>query len=249
MKYHLSIPEPCTAPWDDMAPCQQGRFCDKCQKTVIDFSNMSDAAIARIVSQQENICGRFSTEQLNRTISAAPQATNLKSLPRILALLLAPLLPTSGMAQQLHTTMQQIPEANGIKKVRISGTVWDSLSNKPMVGMLISTDKLGVKYSDAQGNFHFIVPEHLWNQEILFIAEYTNTSTPEIDQTTILPVTIIVNGTDTSIALARYPSGQLDPVKTYSNYLEMTVGIIARKVKLTRWQRIRYNIGKYFKRH
>jgi hypothetical protein len=236
-----------------MTPCQQGRYCGQCQKTVIDFSGMSDAAIARIVSQQENLCGRFTTDQLNRPLLHAPQTSRNKWLPKVFSLLLTPFLSAPAIAQQLPTTVQHTPETNGIKKVRVSGTIWDSLNNKPMLGMLISTDKLGVKYSDAQGAFHFVVPDSLWNQEITITATYTNTSTSYIEQTTILPVTIIVNGTDTSIALERYPANQLEPITVYGVKLEIK-GYVAGGVshvaqqKPTLWQRIRYAILKPFKR-
>ncbi|WP_222165457.1 hypothetical protein [Edaphocola aurantiacus] len=254
MKYHLSISEPCTAPWDSMTPCQQGRYCGQCQKTVIDFSDMSDAAIARVVSQQQNICGRFMTDQLDRPLLSTHQTARLKWLPKVFSILLAPFLPVSAIAQQLPTTVQHTSETSGIKKVRISGTIWDSLSNTPMVGMLISTDKLGVKYSDAQGAFHFVVPEHLWHQEILFTAVYTQNSTPDAEQTTILPVKLSVNGTDTAITLERYPSDQLDPVTIYGikldvkTYIAGGIGVVVQR-KTTIWQRIRYSISKHFKRH
>jgi len=42
----LSIPTPCHEDWDKMNPVEKGRFCDSCQKKVIDFSNMSDREIA-----------------------------------------------------------------------------------------------------------------------------------------------------------------------------------------------------------
>lgn len=41
----LSIPTPCTEDWNAMTPDKNGKFCASCQKTVVDFSRMTDAEI------------------------------------------------------------------------------------------------------------------------------------------------------------------------------------------------------------
>ena len=63
------IPEPCNEPWDKMKPAAAGRYCGKCQKTVIDFSGFSDAELYKYFSTHNGCCGRFLTAQLNRTIT------------------------------------------------------------------------------------------------------------------------------------------------------------------------------------
>src|SRR5881397_1773271 len=68
-KIQLSIPEPCHEDWNKMTPGEKGRFCESCQKTVIDFTNMSDRQIAEHFKKQDGpVCGRFMGDQLNRTI-------------------------------------------------------------------------------------------------------------------------------------------------------------------------------------
>lgn len=69
-KFQLSIPEPCHEDWDKMHPSGKGRFCDSCQKQVIDFSTMSDSEIAQFFKNPStgSLCGRFMTDQLERTI-------------------------------------------------------------------------------------------------------------------------------------------------------------------------------------
>jgi hypothetical protein len=52
-----------------MTPDQQGRFCAQCQKTVVDFTAMTDAQVlAHIQQTSETGCGRFRPDQLNRTM-------------------------------------------------------------------------------------------------------------------------------------------------------------------------------------
>jgi hypothetical protein len=45
-KLQLQVPVPCHEDWDKMTDAEKGRFCSSCQKTVIDFSKMSDREIA-----------------------------------------------------------------------------------------------------------------------------------------------------------------------------------------------------------
>ena len=68
-KIELSIPKPCHEDWNAMTPRDRGRFCGSCQKTVIDFSQMSDSQIAEFFKKpKDNLCGHFSNSQLNRVI-------------------------------------------------------------------------------------------------------------------------------------------------------------------------------------
>ncbi len=71
----LSIPTPCHENWDAMTPSDKGKFCGSCQKQVVDFSNMSDRLVAEFfkkpilsLSKGGSVCGRFMTDQLDRSI-------------------------------------------------------------------------------------------------------------------------------------------------------------------------------------
>lgn len=65
---HLTVPEPCHENWQNMSPNEQGRHCMSCQKTVVDFSLMSDQEILHYISNAGSpICGRFDNHQLNKT--------------------------------------------------------------------------------------------------------------------------------------------------------------------------------------
>ncbi|QJD77364.1 carboxypeptidase-like regulatory domain-containing protein [Spirosoma rhododendri] len=71
----LTIPSPCTQPWQAMTPDQQGRFCAHCQKTVVDFTGMTDAQLVAFLSTPSRAsgCGRLRADQLNRAL-ATPTA-------------------------------------------------------------------------------------------------------------------------------------------------------------------------------
>jgi len=67
--FRIEIPEPCNKRWEEMTPGGQGRYCDRCNKTVTDFSVYSDAELHRFFTKpQEGVCGRFATRQLGRVL-------------------------------------------------------------------------------------------------------------------------------------------------------------------------------------
>lgn len=68
-KIHLSIPRPCHENWEAMTPTEKGKFCASCQKTVVDFTSMSDRQIAEFFKKPaSSVCGRAHNDQLNRDI-------------------------------------------------------------------------------------------------------------------------------------------------------------------------------------
>ncbi len=62
----LRIPNPCHENWTEMTLNEQGRFCQRCQKTVVDFTNWSTADIQNYFTKHygQKICGRFNNKQL-----------------------------------------------------------------------------------------------------------------------------------------------------------------------------------------
>ncbi len=62
----ISIKKPCHENWDSFTPNEQGAFCGKCVKTVVDFSNKSLDEIKEFFTgkQNEKVCGRFESTQL-----------------------------------------------------------------------------------------------------------------------------------------------------------------------------------------
>lgn len=69
-RIHLDVPEPCHENWNNMTPVEKGRFCNSCQKQVVDFTRMTDAQVAAFFRKPStsSVCGRFMSDQLNRDI-------------------------------------------------------------------------------------------------------------------------------------------------------------------------------------
>lgn len=77
----IRIPEPCHEDWNKMQPEEKGRFCNSCNKTVLDFSNKTDVEIKSILDEQKNqqVCGHFKKSQVNRPLN---YKIDFNSLPK-----------------------------------------------------------------------------------------------------------------------------------------------------------------------
>ncbi|WP_123985195.1 hypothetical protein [Taibaiella soli] len=67
MQYTIHIAAPCNENWNNMTPNENGRHCDSCCKTVVDFTNWPLEDIAQYLQQngKGNVCGHFRASQLN----------------------------------------------------------------------------------------------------------------------------------------------------------------------------------------
>lgn len=44
-QYTFSIAQPCYAVWQEMTPMQQGKYCERCEQQVTDFTKMTDYGV------------------------------------------------------------------------------------------------------------------------------------------------------------------------------------------------------------
>ncbi|MHA4808903.1 T9SS type A sorting domain-containing protein [Flavitalea flava] len=90
----IHIPTPCQEQWATMQPAKKGRHCAACQKTVVDFTAMSDPEILRYLAKAgSHVCGRLTPDQVNRKLMpfSPPKMNRLPGWPWLLAgLLLRP---------------------------------------------------------------------------------------------------------------------------------------------------------------
>lgn len=78
---YLSVPTPCNEDWNQMTRTAAGKHCSSCNKTVVDFSLLSDAEIFTVITNGKGrICGRFVDTQLNRPL-VAPEPPRHQLMP------------------------------------------------------------------------------------------------------------------------------------------------------------------------
>jgi TonB family protein len=61
----ITVPDPCSENWQAMTPGEQGKFCQRCCKAVIDFTNKANGEIIEVLAKGNKVCGKFRTEQLS----------------------------------------------------------------------------------------------------------------------------------------------------------------------------------------
>ena len=132
-KYFLQINEPCHQNWDAMTATEQGKFCNSCNKQVIDFTTFTDAQIVAYVEKANGnlFCGNFEANQLGRWI----EGTHLQTThPKIYKIMLSLMLLSGGQNLQ-----GQCVKKVDIEKVKNSPTISLEKALKGKVGNHITT--------------------------------------------------------------------------------------------------------------
>jgi uncharacterized protein YegP (UPF0339 family) len=206
-KIHLSIPKPCHEDWGAMTPSDKGRFCGSCQKTVIDFTIMSDRQLAEFFKKPpSSVCGRVYDDQLNRDIIIPKKRIPWVkyffqfSLPAFLVSMKAnSQKPKTLIGDTTYCTsiMDKVeaPKAHSEDKI-IKGQILDDRGNKISFATIsIKNTKMGVQ-ADAEGIFKINVP---LNSTLIFSAVGYNSKEIALDGKT---VNLIVVFETKDIALA-----------------------------------------------
>lgn len=193
----LDIPQPCHENWNKMTPSEKGRFCNACQKQVVDFTGMSDTQVATFFKKAEgSVCGRFMQDQLNREMEIPK-----KRIPWVKyffqfalpAFLMSAKVKAQGEIRILKgdTTVSPVSSLvrgkvavskcelqNTRKEKIIKGKVFDSNGN-PLVGATIMVKGTTIGTSaDNIGNFQLTYKGE--KDKIVVVASYVGFQTVEI---------------------------------------------------------------------
>lgn len=171
-KFQLQIPEPCHEDWSKMTPHDKGRFCDSCQKAVVDFTGMSDMQLIAFFKKPStgSLCGRFYNDQLERDFEISRK--RLPWMKYFLQLIIPAFLFTSKAKAQgklkfmgdtsvlvdsnkagknIHESCGNKPDTTRSKK--ITGKLVDEKGGAiPFAAVVIKGTRSGVA-ADASGNF------------------------------------------------------------------------------------------------
>lgn len=153
---------------------EQGRICQQCQKTLIDFRKLSDEEVMQIhMSKTGSVCGIYRKDQLEypkQPKSASKTKALLFTLSGLLTTgkvtahnsepkeqIIIPLKATDTYKKD-SSQKQQASLHNEIKtdtdSLIISGFVYDRITNTPMIGafVMIKHTKIGVT-TDTSGRY------------------------------------------------------------------------------------------------
>jgi len=160
----LQIKEPCEESWNDMISEEKGNFCTTCEKTVIDFTNLSDKEIYLFFQKNTGkVCGKFNSDQLDRNLNE-PISKNIFSLQKsFFSLMILLGLNHETEAQSLQknakpASSQKITKnkslKNNLKEITVFGEVLDEKNGRklPFVNIWVNAYNLGT-ITDENGEF------------------------------------------------------------------------------------------------
>jgi hypothetical protein len=201
-----------------MSPSEKGRFCDRCQKNVIDFVLMSDRELVAQLRGKAGVCGRIGLAQVNRGISVQEPKSRVWSLTAfgVLALI------TGDAVYAQHTTpkTEMVAEPNKTPDATlpavdsvITGIVTDAYG--PLPGVNVIVKRTGeTTQTDFNGNFTIHASKGD-TVDFMFVG--------------MTPKTCKINLTDKAIKLVMTPSevmmGEIIVVRKRSQFGRISVWI------------------------
>jgi len=198
-KIQLRIKEPCHESWNKMHSLPGGRFCSSCEKTVVDFSEMTDNEVVRFIQKNnQKLCGRFRPEQLNREMAIPRKPTSFqkwKSAAAILAGLLTwnpvgaqaylgqgDLFPIMNIENNQKETIKKNTKPTQHK---LKGIVKDA-NGEPLIGATILLEQNKGTVTDIDGKFELEIPEDWESFEVTFSYIGYATQVIEFDRKEII---------------------------------------------------------------
>jgi hypothetical protein len=163
---HISIPRPCHEDWQQMTRVAQGRHCQSCCKTVIDFTAMSNVEVINYLAVHKNICGRIEHGRLagiNYELEADDKRQfSWKGL--LAAASLSILFPAIDVQAQIRPKTEPLPYSsfprgkmmvsNKVGSITIEGKVTAKEDGQPIPGVsiVVRGTSTGTK-TTADGSF------------------------------------------------------------------------------------------------
>ncbi|SFN93740.1 CarboxypepD_reg-like domain-containing protein [Chitinophaga sp. YR627] len=232
----LSIPQSCHESWQDMTPDEKGKFCQHCQKSVIDFTNMSDHEIANLMNRSKGqLCGRLHVSQLNREIYTTEKHTPWMKIAAMISALTLTAPAMSAKAAAIATVQLNEKEdiiAKGDTTIVVSGHVVDTTADhKPLPGIEVVLKGGKIKnITDTTGAFTLHLPTDIKREDLLLIISSIGY------QTQILPISSPELQQNIVVAL----------VPQQFDIEGVVLGGVHSWRPSTVWQRLKYKIGSLF---
>ncbi len=143
--FNISIPKPCHEDWSKMTPNENGKFCNACAKTVVDFTKKSVTEIQDflIENRHQKVCGHFYKTQLDSVTIEIPEYVLYQKLSfsKIFLLALLITMGTSLMSCNNDGKKQKIEQIVLIDSLTNKEKQIDSIISKTMIDTVSETKK------------------------------------------------------------------------------------------------------------
>ncbi|WP_374460667.1 hypothetical protein [Chryseobacterium taeanense] len=149
MKNQIRIHNPCSENWENMQDFPSGKFCEKCYKCVVDFTEKTDAQINEILqaTNGKEICGRISKRTLSLAATGIILITNL-----------------TFIQAQTQNNPGVVTEQKTTDITKVSGKLIFKRTNKAISNaevFFICKSKYIKTITDENGNFNLEIPNEL----------------------------------------------------------------------------------------
>jgi hypothetical protein len=179
-----------------MTPQEKGRFCGKCEKTIIDYSHQPDRVIAQAIKDGNGqICGRFRSDQLQRDIVLEPQFyqnTRWKAFGLMLSGLLAAgtlkgqdvIMPSISTEISTSSISNKKNNSTLESKIVLSGRILDEEDKQALTAatIILKGSNIGCA-TDVDGNFQLEIStekSHLIKDKLVLEVSYLGYTPKEI---------------------------------------------------------------------
>lgn len=160
-----------------MLPAEQGRFCQSCEKTVVDFSQMSDEQVLQFFNSKhqaaQRVCGRFRAEQVSQPAYKQLNQWPLSLQRFAMALVAVVLLGGASACHPMNQTvgdvviLQEDSAQALVSEDTLSGEVAlpeelpvEPADKHPIEPVRIEPGPMGGAILDIMGDVDVIVPEN-----------------------------------------------------------------------------------------
>lgn len=190
----------CDKTLDDLIPCENERFCQQCNKMIIDFRALSDKAIANMHQFSDTpLCGIYRKEQVifNELITTQPKVLGTRKWLSVSLGLLGFIFPKAINGQTVTPDFSMVQVDKNIfldknkfseqedsipkeQKYIIHGTCWDE-NKESLIGVSCEIKNMATGVvTDLDGKYEIDVSNYLKDtNEVTLIFSYTGYQTIE----------------------------------------------------------------------
>ena len=216
---NLSRVQRCDQAWSAMEAIPGGRLCQRCCKRIVDFTRMSNAAIAQMhMESMEPVCGMYRVEQLRSPLVQGRSHTGWRRHPArfslVSLLLLEPLVSTAQEVPVEQVVLKEeehaehgvtVPDAAAATgSVVLRGRVTEGGEPVPFVTVFVKGTPLGTT-TDFEGRFALDVTElgHV-EQQVVLVMQYIGYTTMEQEVDLVRPDDVWFKVEEAEVSLISY---------------------------------------------